>query len=141
THPFGSVGIALVDWCASLMNAQPRSVWAQRGDAAEFASLLLEGANGQAIAIRSHRTHHEQGSLRLAIEAERGSAAVQLPGWVSWTSPEGQHSLTLSRSPSLGRVLLERFHRVVRERQPPEPSLGDAYRVLGWLRAMATSQT
>jgi predicted dehydrogenase len=138
--PLGDVRLAVVDWCTSLVNARPVSLRAEHSDAPAYAHLHLEYAEGPVVSIRARRTHKERGSLRLAVEAERGSVEAAWPSWVSWTSSAGQHALTLARAEPLGKLLLDRFYRVVREGEVAEPSLDAAYQVLGWLRAAARSQ-
>ncbi len=138
-HPLGSVGIALVDWCTSFVTGRPVSVRAEKVAAGDFASLLLEYTDGLTIVLRGHRTHEQRGSLHLRVEAEHGTAEVHFPNRVSWTSREGEQAIRLPRARPLSRILLERFYQVVRQGQVPQPSLDDAYRVLRWLRAGATS--
>jgi predicted dehydrogenase len=132
---FASVGIPLVDWCVSLLGAEPLRAQADGVDTLGFARLLLEFPEGRTAQLTRWTAPHTRRSLRLRLVAERGSASIVPPGRVEWSGACGRHTHTLRCRQPLGPALLEQFHRAVTERQPPQPSLGDAYRALRWLRA------
>jgi myo-inositol 2-dehydrogenase/D-chiro-inositol 1-dehydrogenase len=131
----GTAGIALVDWCTGLMGSEPIAVRGTEVASAGFASLLLEFPGGRAAQITRRRAPATPTVLRLEVVAERGTAVVELPGRVAWTSTDGRHVHRLARQRPLAQELLERFHPVVREGLAPKPSFDDAHRALSWLRA------
>jgi predicted dehydrogenase len=138
--PVLSAGIlALVDWCATIAESKPVSVQSGGGAALGLTWLGLEFAGGQAATIHCQRLpalRRDRWALRVA--AERGTAMIVLPSRVRWESHDGQrvHILPVRR---LGALLLEQFHRMAVQGEPPSPSLDDAYRALGWLRAATVS--
>ena len=136
----GGRGIALLDWCAGLLGEEPLNVTARSLQPGGFSSLLLEFAGGRGVQVIHRNWVADRPMLRLQVLAERGSALVEWPHQVSWATREGFYSHALRRQRPLTQLLLERFREAVQEDRPPEPSLGDAYRVLGWLRLAACSQ-
>lgn len=135
----GPRGIALVDWCLSLLGGEPVAVQASGLDTQELASLFLELADGRAVQVFRRRAPGARRSLRLEVIAERGSATVELPGQVLWTDQAGRHAHLLPKQRPVCQTLLERFFQVVREGQAPAPDLATAYQALRWLRAAGVS--
>ncbi|HEV3256351.1 MAG TPA: Gfo/Idh/MocA family oxidoreductase [Gemmataceae bacterium] len=133
----GGSGIALLDWCASLLGGEPARVKATGLD--DGHDLLLDFGGGRGAEIR-HRRLGNIRRLRLEVVAERGMAVAEFPGQLLWTAEDGRHVHSMSRRQPIGRVLLERFHQAVTTGLPPEPNLRDAHRALGWLRAGARSR-
>ncbi len=135
----GSAGITLVDWCLWLLGGKPQKVLATGSEGLGFGSVLLELSDGRAVQITRHRGPGPRRALRLEVVTERSVATAQLPRQLTWITPDGQHSHRPVRPVPLGRVLLENFWQIVRGSIPAEPSLADAYRALGYLRAAAES--
>jgi len=135
--PLGASGVALLDWCASLLGGEPGRVLATGTDGGY--DMLLDFGDGRGAEIR-HRRLGAVRRLRLEVIAEHGMAVAELPGRLWWTARDGRHVHVMSRRQPTGQVLLERFHQAVTMGLPPEPNLRDAHRALGWLRAAARSR-
>jgi predicted dehydrogenase len=135
----GPVDVALADWCAHVLGAEPASVLAAGTDDGGFASLLLEFPDERRAQLTGWRAPVVWHPPRLQVVAERGWARVELPARLWWTDAEGRHSET-RRRPPLEQVLLERFARSVHDGQPPHPSLEDACRAVAWLHAAERSR-
>jgi predicted dehydrogenase len=105
----------------------------------DFTSVLLEFEGGRSVQVNRVRQRRGARSVCLQVTAERGPASLRLPGRVAWTDRRGRHVQLLRQQP-VGQVLLERFYQAVREAQPMQPTLADAQRALGWLRAAARSR-
>jgi predicted dehydrogenase len=143
----GARGSALVDWCLALLGGEPRTVLASdtgratdgNADPVGLANVLLECGDGRAVSLTRRRAPRGRRTPYVQVITERGTARADLPNRVSWTDADGRHRDTLAGQRPLGQVLLEQFHRCVRDGQNPGPNLDDAYRVLGWLRTAARS--
>ncbi len=136
----GGDDIALLDWCAWLLGSEPLNVTARSLKPSGFSSLFLEFAGGRGVQLTRRRGVAQRPAVRLEIVAERGTASVDLPYEVSWTTKDGFHSQTFRGRRPLAELLLERFRDVVQGNATLEPTLEDAYRVLRWLRVAARSQ-
>jgi predicted dehydrogenase len=137
----GAYGIALVDWCCRLLEGEPTSAQTAGLESVGFASVFWEFGGGRGAQIVQSQACLARPRLRLHVLAEQGTAAIEWPSRVSWTTQDGKHVHVLPRGRSLAEEMLERFHRVISYGHPAEPSLEDAYRVLGWLRAAGQSLT
>jgi predicted dehydrogenase len=136
----GPEGMALVDWCAGLIDVQPERVLAFAAEAAGFAGLFLEGSDDRAIHISRRRVPRARPALRLRVVAERGSATIRHPNQVFWTTASGCWAHRLRGRRPLTETLLLRFHQAVQTTQAPGPSLDEAYRAFHWLRTAARSR-
>jgi predicted dehydrogenase len=146
----GAEGIALLDWCTTILGSEPASAHLTGEDTATFANLLLDWPDGRTAQITRWRTRAgtalprsatgDWRSPRLQVLAARGTVTVELPNRVSWADAEGQHRLILPATRPLAELQLEAFHTALMTGQPPRPSLSDAHRVLSWLRAAATGR-
>jgi predicted dehydrogenase len=137
----GGSGIAVLDACTLLLGAVPVSVQEASVESSGLTSMLLDFGNGRAAQLCHYRVPSGRASVRLRVVAERGVAMAELPDRLRWTDATGRHQHTWLRERPVAEVLLEQFHRTVVEKVPPQPSLDDAYRILGWLRTAALSQT
>lgn len=135
----GGEGVALIDWCVSLMGAEPASVLAAGREAAGFTTVILEWEDGRTVQLTCRTAAVPRRAVRLRVFGDHGAAKVNLPDRLSWGAGAGWHAHRFPVQP-LGLVLLEQFHRVVTEGQAPQPSLADACRVLDWLRLAARSR-
>jgi predicted dehydrogenase len=136
----GASGLSLLDWCADLLAAEPASVLAAGMPGTGPFSLFLEFADGRCVQLTCWRGPRMRRAVRLRVVAERGSATVELPRRVQWSDADGWQVHVVRRQQPLGEVLLERFHQTVTEGLRAQPSLADAHRVLGWLRAAVCSR-
>jgi predicted dehydrogenase len=136
----GSAGIPLLDWCAKLLDGEPRSVLATKVGRASFGTVFLELDQDRAIAVSRQRSPGSGRSLRLVVGAEQGTAWIDWPRTIGWHGPGGKHTFTPGRQPPLAQIVLEHFVQVREGATPPEPNLAAAYRALRWLRAAVQSQ-
>jgi predicted dehydrogenase len=135
----GPEGSALVDWCAGLIGTEPARALAYRADAADYSGLFLECSDGRAMHIGRRSVPTARPALRLRVVAERGSAAIQHPDRVSWTTVSGSCVQQLRGVRPVTQTLLLQFHQAVQTGQVAEASLDAGYRALRWLRAAARS--
>jgi predicted dehydrogenase len=135
----GPADVALVDWCASMIGAEPVSVLAAGTDDGGFASLVLEFPDARRAQLTGWRTAVVWHPPRLQVVAERGWARAELPSRLCWTDAEGRHG-DIRRGLPLEHVLLERFARSMRDGQPPQPDLEDVSRAVAWLHAAQRSR-
>jgi predicted dehydrogenase len=137
---FGGSSIPLLDWCTGLLGDEPLTFSARSLEAAGFSSLFLEFSGGRGVQLTRRRGKVDRPTLRLEVLAERGSALVDLPYRLSWTTADGFHSHKLRGQPPPAQLILEHFRDVVQGKATPHPTLDDAYRVLRWLRVAARSR-
>jgi predicted dehydrogenase len=131
---------SLLDWCAAVVGAEPVGVLAGGTDDGAFASLLLEFPGDRRAQLTGWRSAEAWHAPRLRVHAERGWAAADLAGRLRWADADGRHASAPRGQAPAEQVLLGRFFHAVAERQPAEPDLADACRVLGWLRAAERSR-
>src|SRR5262249_21449419 len=60
------------------------------------------------------------------VFAEQGVAWLEMPDRIQWTDARGTHEERLPLEPSVGEVLNDQFHRMVRGQQSLAPPLHDA---------------
>jgi predicted dehydrogenase len=137
---FGGNGIALLNWCAGLLGGEPIGVTARSLQLSRFSSALLEFAGGRGVQLICRNGLATKRMVRLEALAERGSAVVEWPHQVSWSTRDGSYSHALRGQGSFTQLLLEHFRDAVQAGRPLTPNLENAYRVLRWLRLAARSQ-
>jgi predicted dehydrogenase len=132
--PLGPAALALLRACADVFAGPPVAVRATGAqDAPGFVSLVLEFGAGR-VAHLSLGGGAARPGCRLAVVAERGGAALALPGRLEGRGPEGGHALQLA--PGLAEEsALRRFA----EGQPPRHDFEAEYAALTWLRAARVS--
>jgi predicted dehydrogenase len=138
--PGPGLPLALLDWCALALDAQPVSVLAAGPDAGGLTSVYLEFPDGRHAQLTGWSGPEAWHAPRLHVHAERGWASVELPGRLRWADVEGRHATTLRGQPQAEAMLLDRFGDALRSGQPPQPGLADAGRLLAWLRAAERSR-
>ena len=75
------------------------------------------------------------------VYAERGAAWVELPDRIQWSDAAGTHEERLPLEPTVGDVLNDQFHRLVRGDHSLAPTVRDALTVaLAWPRSAAASR-
>jgi predicted dehydrogenase len=137
----GSTGIPLLDWCAGVFGGEPLNVTARSLERSGFSSLFMEFAGQRGVQMtRRQATCPEGPTVRLQILAERGSAVLELPSRISWTSSEASHTQVFRGQLSSTTLLLSYFRAVVQERAALRPTFADAYRVVRWLRVAVKSR-
>jgi predicted dehydrogenase len=132
-------GLALLRACADLFAAEPRSVAALPSPAAVDCAILLVEFDEQRLAqVTMWGGPAARPSLAVQVEAEGGSARLELPRLIEWHDHEGRHSLQLPAGLAEGLVL-DRFVQAVRDGEPV-CNLAAARAALGWLRAARRSR-
>jgi predicted dehydrogenase len=134
-------GSYLLDWCCFLFQSEPvalgangGSVLPASGDAPDFESFTAEfdgGGMAQVAFGRYHRAAWGDASRFLPppgfqVYAERGAAWVEPPERIQWTDLNGSHEERLPLEPTVGEVLNDQFHRLVRGGQSLAPTVRDA---------------
>jgi predicted dehydrogenase len=142
----------LLDWCRFVFQTEPVAIQGfgavvlpaspeggTSGDASnDFEGFALEFGNGELAHIdvsRYHRGAWGDASRFLPqpgfqVFAERGAAWLEMPDRIQWTDPSGGvHEERLPMEPTVGEVLNDHFHRLVRGDQSLAPSLDDALAV------------
>lgn len=142
-------GSFLLDWCSFLFQAEPTALQgfersllpaaagAGAGAGPDFESFVAEFPGGGLAQISFGRYHREAwGDATkflpppgFQVYGERGAAWVELPDRVQWSDANGTHEERLPLEPTVGDLLNEQFHRLVRGDQTLAPSLNDALRV------------
>jgi predicted dehydrogenase len=135
----GSHGIALLDWCASVLEGEPISAVAAGVETLHFTDAVLEFSGGRGVHLQCH-SRPGRASFRLQAVTDKGSIEIELPTKICWTSPDGSYTQRLPSERSPAQRQLEQFHDAIRERKEPTPNLRDALRALGWLRAIRLSR-
>jgi predicted dehydrogenase len=138
-------GSYLIDWCRFVFQAEPETVqgWAGTilpgadGADADYLTYLLEfegGAAAQVSTSRYHRGAWGEASRflpqpGLQVFAERGVAWLEMPDRIQWTDHEGVHDERLPLEPTVGELLNDHFHRLVRGDRTLAPGWDDAVAV------------
>jgi predicted dehydrogenase len=138
-------GSYLLDWCRFVFQAEPTAVqgWGgtilPEGESFEtdFETYLLEFSGGgvaQVAAGRYHRGAWGDASRFLPqpgiqVYAERGVAWLEMPDRIQWTDSEGTHEERLPLEPTVGELLNDHFHRLVRGTQSMAPTWEDTIAV------------
>jgi predicted dehydrogenase len=140
-------GSYLLDWCSFLFQAQPSAVLGNAGvvlpaasdqePATDFESIVIEypaGGMAQIAFGRYHRGAWGDASRFLPqtgfqVYAERGAAWLELPDRIQWSDSEGIHDERLPVEPTVGDVLNDQFHRLVRGGHSLAPTIRDALAV------------
>jgi predicted dehydrogenase len=137
-------GSYLLDWCCFLFQSEPTALQGfagsilpaaePEGSGADFESFVAEFDSGSLAQIafgRYHRTAWGEASRFLPqpgfqVYAERGAAWLELPERIQWTDSSGTHEERLPLEPTVGDVLNDQFHRLVRGDQSLAPTIRDA---------------
>jgi predicted dehydrogenase len=138
-------GSYLLDWCCFLFQADP--IWLQGGGGRilpkaseglapglDFESFSVEFEGGGMAQISFGRYHREAWGEAtrflpapgFQVYAERGAAWLELPDRIQWSDAEGTHEERLPLEPTVGDILNEQFHRLVRGDHSLAPTIGDA---------------
>ena len=138
-------GSYLLDWCSFLFQSKPRSLngcasmlltqGSEGGgtdpDFESFSAEFDDGGMAQISFGRYHRKAWGDATRFLPapgfqVYAERGAAWLELPDRIQWSDNEGTHEERLPLEPTIGDVLNEQFHRLVRGELSLAPSVHDA---------------
>jgi predicted dehydrogenase len=151
-------GSYLLDWCSFLFQAQPTAVLGnagvvlpaacEPGTVSDFESFVIDypsGAMAQIAFGRYHRGAWGDASRFLPqtgfqVYAERGAAWLELPDRIQWSDAAGTHDERLPLEPTVGDVLNDQFHRLVRGDQSLAPTIRDALAVAHCVDDLCRSQ-
>jgi predicted dehydrogenase len=140
-------GSYLLDWCCFLFQSQPEAAQGnagvvlpgacEPGTLSDFESFVAEFDSGGMAQIafgRYHRNAWGDASRFLPqtgfqVYAERGVAWLELPDRIQWSDASGTHEERLPLEPTIGDVLNDQFHRLVRGDQSLAPTIRDALEV------------
>ncbi len=148
----------LLDWCAFLMQALPVSISgsrcqvvpAEEGRSSEpdfesFVAGFPGGATAQIEYGRYDRHRWGEASRFLPasgfqVYAERGAAWLEMPERIQWWDSTGTHEERLPLEPTVGDVLNDQFHRLVRNCQSLAPTIHDALAIARLVQDLKQSQ-
>jgi len=151
-------GSYLLDWCSFLFQAQPAAVLGnagivlpgacEPGTVSDFENFVIEYPGGGMAQIafgRYHRGAWGEASRFLPqtgfqVYAERGAAWLELPDRIQWSDAGGTHEERLPLEPTVGDVLNDQFHRLVRGDQSLAPDIRDALAVAHCVSDLSRSQ-
>ncbi len=151
-------GSFLLDWCCFLFQAEPAAIQGVSSDVMapssdqsagpDFESFTAEFPGGGLAQIafgRYHRASWGDATKFLPqagfqVYAERGAAWLELPDRIQWSDNAGTHEERLPLEPTVGEVLNEHFHRLVRGDHALAPTIHDALAVARWVTDLCQSQ-
>jgi predicted dehydrogenase len=151
-------GSYLLDWCSFLFQAQTSAVQGfagvvlpsacEGGAFSDFESFVVEyegGGMAQMAFGRYHRIPWGEASRFLPqtgfqVYAERGAAWLELPDRIQWSDADGTHDERLPLEPTVGDVLSDQFHRLVRGDQSLAPTIHDALAIAHRVADLSQSQ-
>ena len=151
-------GSYLLDWCAFLMHSLPASISGSRcqvvpvgeGSSSEpdfesFVAGFPGGATAQVAYGRYDRHRWGEASRFLPasgfqVFAERGAAWLEMPERIQWWDSTGTHEERLPLEPTVGHVLNDQFHRLVRNGQSLAPTIHDAVGIARLVQDLKQSQ-
>jgi predicted dehydrogenase len=139
-------GSYLLDWCGFIFQSMPVAVQGVRcrviptaaataGDEEpDFESFVARFARGATAHISFglyHRAAWGDATRFLSppgfqVYAQRGVASLEMPERIQWSGPGGIKDERLPLEPTVGDVLNEQFHRLVRGYQSLAPTIRDA---------------
>jgi predicted dehydrogenase len=151
-------GSYLLDWCSFILQAPPASVSGSScavisseggggpdPDFESFVARFPSGATAQISYGRYHRAHWGEASRFLPasgfqVYAERGAAWLEMPERIQWWDQSGTHEERLPLEPTVGDVLNDQFHRLVRKGQSLAPTIHDALEISRIVQELTKSQ-
>jgi predicted dehydrogenase len=148
-------GCYLLDWCCFLFQSEPTAVQGYAatvvplaGEGPDFETFVAEFGDGAMAHIafgRYHRTPWGEASRFLPqpgfqVYAQNGAAWLELPERIQWSDSQGTHEERLPLEPTVGEVLNDQFHRLVRGDQSLAPTIRDALAVARRVSDLRQSQ-
>jgi predicted dehydrogenase len=151
-------GSYLLDWCSFLFQAQPAALQGsagillpaacEAGTVSDFESFVVEypgGGIAQVALGRYHRGAWGDATRFLPqtgfqVYAELGAAWLELPDRIQWSDSTGTHDERLPLEPTVGDVLNDQFHRLVRGDHSLAPTILDAIAVAQCVGDLKRSQ-
>lgn len=155
-------GSYLLDWCSFLFQSDPVALRGYAGailpgpaddpkgapaepDFESFTAEFVGGGMAQISFGRYHRDAWGDATKFLPppgfqVYAERGAAWVELPDRILWSDSSGTHEERLPLEPTVGDVLNDQFHRLVRGDHSLAPTIRDALAVARRVAEIRRSQ-
>ena len=151
-------GSYLLDWCGFVFQSLPEAVQGvgtrvipgadpgnEGPDHESFVARFAGGASAQISYGLYHRASWGDASRFLPppgfqVYAERGVASLELPERIQWASGAGVHDERLPLEPTVGDVLNDHFHRLVRGQHALAPTIRDALTIARLVRDLRRSQ-
>jgi predicted dehydrogenase len=151
-------GSYLLDWCGFIFQALPESVQGfgcrvilaedpadEDSDFESFVASFARGASAHISFGRYQRAGWGEASRFLPppgfqVFAERGAAWLEMPERIQWSSAAGVKEERLPLEPTVGDVLNEQFHRLVRGDHALAPTIRDALTIARLVNDLRRSQ-
>ncbi len=151
-------GSYLLDWCGFVFQALPEAVQGSRcqvipsdglaeseSDFESFVATFSRGATAHISFGRYHRACWGEASRFLPapgfqVFAERGAACLEMPERIQWSGPGGIKDERLPLEPTVGDVLNDQFHRLVRGDHSLAPTIRDALTIARLVQDLRRSQ-
>jgi predicted dehydrogenase len=151
-------GSYLLDWCCFVFQSLPAALHGfrchvissadhadQDADFESFVASFPGGATAQISYGRYHRTPWGDASRFLPppgfqIFAERGAAWLEMPERVQWSTAAGVKEERLALEPTVGDVLNDQFHRLVRGDHSLAPSIREALEIARLINDLRRTQ-
>ncbi len=140
-------GSYLLDWSCFVFDAMPvklqgfrcqvlsiQETGSQDSDYESFVATFAQGAMAHISYSRFPRAAWGEASRFLPtpgfqVFAERGAAWLEMPEKIQWSDPKGTHEERLPLEPTVGDVLNDQFHRLVRGDQALAPTIREALEI------------
>ena len=156
-------GSYLLDWCGFLFQSEPVALQGCEASilpdangkepsaaaaSPDFESFVAEYPGGGRAHISFGRYHRDAWGEAtkflpppgFQVYAERGAAWLELPDRIQWSDAAGTHEERLPLEPTVGEVLNDQFHRLVRGDQSLAPTIRDAVAVARQVGEIGRSQ-
>ena len=151
-------GSYLIDWCCFVFQSLPEALQGfrcqvlpspdhadQESDFESFSATFVGGSTAQMSYGRYHRVPWGDASRFLPapgfqVFAERGAAWLEMPEKIQWTGPAGTKEERLALEPTVGDVLNDQFHRLVRGDHSLAPTIRDALEIARLANELRGSQ-
>jgi predicted dehydrogenase len=151
-------GSYLLDWCCFVFQNLPEALHGfrchvvpalargdQESDFESFVATFAGGATAQISYGRYHRAIWGDASQFLPaagfqVFAERGAAWLEMPEKIQWSDASGTQEERLALEPTVGDVLNDQFHRLVRGDQSLAPTLRDALTIARLVQKLRAAQ-
>ncbi len=151
-------GSYLLDWCGFVFQSIPEAVHGvrcriltaagaedQESDFESFVARFARGATAHISFGLYQRACWGDATRFLPppgfqVYAERGVASLEMPDRIQWSGPGGVKDERLPLEPTVGDVLNDQFHRLVRGNQSLAPTIRDALTIGQLVRDVRRSQ-
>jgi predicted dehydrogenase len=151
-------GSYLLDWCCFVFQALPADLRGfrcqvisppesadQESDFESFAATFSKGATAHISFGRYHRGPWGDAGRFLPapgfqVFAERGAAWLEMPEKIQWSSAAATKEERLALEPTVGDVLNDQFHRLVRGDQSLAPTIREALEIARLISKLRRNQ-